>query len=135
MLASPLPPSAEAAPDIPLLVKDSPVPKVMWRTLFGLAAAILPGEASPLAAQGYSPEEAVRRMTVAEGFEVTLVASEPLVRQPVCIEFDDRGRLWAVQYLQYPNPEGLKRVEVDRYSRTEYDRGQQVRAVGSIGDK
>lgn len=61
-------------------------------------------------------------MTVAEGFEVRLVASEPMVRQPVAIEFDDRGRLWVIQYLQYPNPAGLKRVDVDRYSRTEYDR-------------
>lgn len=73
-------------------------------------------------AQGYSPDEAAARMTVADGFEVRLVASEPLVRQPVAIEFDDRGRLWVIQYLQYPNPEGLQRVEVDRYSRTKYDR-------------
>lgn len=72
--------------------------------------------------QGYSPEEALRRMRVAEGFEVRVAASEPLVRQPVAIEFDDRGRLWVIQYLQYPNPEGLKRVQVDRFSRTKYDR-------------
>lgn len=73
-------------------------------------------------AQGFTPEEAVRRISVADGLEVQLVASEPLVRQPVAIEFDDRGRLWVIQYLQYPNPEGLKRVQVDRYSRTKYDR-------------
>src|SRR5687767_11661659 len=72
--------------------------------------------------QGHSPEEAVRRMQVLAGFEVQLVAAEPLVRQPVCIEFDDRGRLWVIQYLQYPNPEGLKRTAVDRFSRTKYDR-------------
>src|SRR5262245_2490584 len=69
-------------------------------------------------AQGYSPEEAVQRMQVPAGFEVQLVAAEPLVRQPVCIEFDDRGRLWVIQYLQYPNPEGLKRTAGDRFSRT-----------------
>ncbi|MCC6509224.1 MAG: dehydrogenase, partial [Pirellulaceae bacterium] len=73
-------------------------------------------------AQGYAPDQAVKRMTLAEGLQVDLVASEPLVRQPVCIEFDDRGRLWCIQYLQYPNPEGLKRTQVDRYSRTKYDR-------------
>jgi len=72
--------------------------------------------------QGFTPDEAVQRMKLQDGFEVRLVASEPLVRQPVCIEFDDRGRLWVVQYLQYPNPAELKRVEVDRYSRTHYDR-------------
>ena len=61
-------------------------------------------------------------MTPAPGFAVDLVAAEPHVRQPVCIEFDDRGRLWAIQYLQYPNPAGLKRVQVDRYSAHVYDR-------------
>ena len=72
--------------------------------------------------QGLSPDEAVKRMKVADGFEVSVVASEPLVRQPVAMEFDDRGRLWVIQYLQYPNPAGLKRVQVDRFSRTRYDR-------------
>jgi putative membrane-bound dehydrogenase-like protein len=75
-----------------------------------------------VAGQGYSPGEAARRMTVAEGLEVRLFAAEPMVRQPVAIEFDDRGRLWVIQYFQYPNPAGLKRVRVDRYSRTAYDR-------------
>lgn len=83
--------------------------------------------------QGYFPEEAVQRMTVADGFEVDLVASEPLVRQPVAIDFDDRGRLWVLQYLQYPNPAGLKRVKVDRYSRTTYDRVPQPPPHGPKG--
>lgn len=61
-------------------------------------------------------------MTVAEGLEVQVVAAEPLVRQPVAIDFDDSGRLWVIQYLQYPNPAGLNRVSYDRYSRTVYDR-------------
>src|SRR5947208_6294432 len=73
-------------------------------------------------AQGYPPEEAAKRMTVRAGFAVSVVAAEPMVRQPVAIEFDDRGRLWVIQYLQYPNPADLKRVTVDRYSRTAYDR-------------
>ena len=61
--------------------------------------------------QGYPPEQAAGKMTVPEGFHVDLVAGEPMVRQPVAIEFDDRGRLWVMQYLQYPNPAGLKRVQ------------------------
>src|SRR6478752_280386 len=72
--------------------------------------------------QGYSPDQAAGKMTVPDGFTVRLVAAEPVVRQPVAIDFDDRGRLWVMQYLQYPNPAGLKRVKVDRYSRTVYDR-------------
>src|SRR4051794_25699461 len=71
--------------------------------------------------QGYPPDVAASRMTVPSDLEVHLVAAEPTIVQPVCIEFDDRGRLWVVQYIQYPNPAGLKRSQVDRWSRTTYD--------------
>src|SRR5262245_23955680 len=74
------------------------------------------------ARQGHPPEKAAGKMTVPYGFAVALVAAEPTVRQPVAIDFDERGRLWVMQYLQYPNPAGLKRVKVDRFSRTTYDR-------------
>lgn len=83
--------------------------------------------------QGYAPAEAVAKMTVADGFEVDLVAAEPLVRQPVAIDVDDRGRLWVLQYLQYPNPAGLERVKVDRYSRTTYDRVPKPPPYGPLG--
>jgi putative membrane-bound dehydrogenase-like protein len=61
-------------------------------------------------------------MTLADGLRVALFASEPEVRQPILVKVDDRGRLWTIQYLQYPNPAGLTRVSVDRWSRTVYDR-------------
>ena len=73
-------------------------------------------------AQGYPAEEAAGRMKVAEGLRVRLVASEPEVRDPILVKCDNRGRLWTIQYLQYPNPAGLKRIKVDRWSRTVYDR-------------
>ncbi|MCA9413232.1 MAG: dehydrogenase, partial [Candidatus Omnitrophica bacterium] len=88
------------------------------RILVGLGLTI----SSWALAQGYGPEVAASKMTVPEGFEVKLFASEPEIRQPVAMEFDHRGRLWVIQYLQYPNPAGLERVEVDRWSRTTYDR-------------
>lgn len=72
--------------------------------------------------QGYSPDDAVGKMTTAEGLEVSLFASEPAIRQPILVKCDDRGRVWTIQYLQYPNPAGLKRIKVDRWSRTVYDR-------------
>jgi putative membrane-bound dehydrogenase-like protein len=78
--------------------------------------------AVPAWSQGFSPEEAVQRMQVPPGFTVQLAASEPELRQPVTMTFDDRGRLWVIQYLQYPNPAGLKPVKVDQYLRTVYDR-------------
>ena len=78
--------------------------------------------ASPVHGQGFPPEEAVKRMTVPDGFRVRLIAAEPLIKQPLTMTFDDRGRLWVIQYLQYPHPEGLKAVSVDQYLRTVYDR-------------
>lgn len=61
-------------------------------------------------------------MRVADGFEVSLIASEPNIRQPVTMSFDERGRIWLIQYLQYPAPAGLNAVSVDQYLRTKYDR-------------
>src|SRR5438105_1596271 len=87
-----------------------------------------------LVGQGYRPDVAASKMTAPSGFEVRLVAAEPLVRQPVAIDFDDRGRLWVMQYLQYPNPAGLRRVKVDRYSRTVYDRVPEPPPRGPRGD-
>jgi putative membrane-bound dehydrogenase-like protein len=69
-----------------------------------------------------SPAEAVRRFQVADGLAIRLAVSEPEVTQPLSISFDDRGRMWVLQYRQYPLPEGLKPVSMDQYLRTKYDR-------------
>src|SRR6266542_944185 len=90
--------------------------------LFLLHLLVLLGGFCCATGQGFSPDEAVRQMTLPADLQVQLVAGEPMIAQPVCIEFDDRGRLWVMQYLQYPNPAGLKRAVVDRWSRTTYDR-------------
>ena len=68
------------------------------------------------------PEESVRRMQVPESYTAELVASEPAVRQPIDLRFDARGRLWVVQYLQYPFPAGLTITAYDQYIRAEFDR-------------
>ncbi|QDV33778.1 PVC-type heme-binding CxxCH protein [Tautonia plasticadhaerens] len=103
------------------------------RMLPVFVAVVLCGLGSASRGQGYPPGEAVDRMTVADGLSDRLVASEPLIRQPVAIDFDDRGRLWVLQYVQYPNPAGLDRVEVDRYSRTVYDRIPEPPPRGPVG--
>jgi putative membrane-bound dehydrogenase-like protein len=95
---------------------------------------IVCGLCSTAYCQGLTPQQSLAKMKVPEGFVLELVAAEPLVRQPVTIDFDDRGRLWVIQYLQYPNPNGLKRVSVDRYSRTRYDRVPEPPPHGPRGD-
>jgi putative membrane-bound dehydrogenase-like protein len=49
------------------------------------------------------PEEAPKKMTLPEGFKATLFAGEPDVVQPIAFTFDDRGRVWVVECLSYPN--------------------------------
>ena len=89
-----------------------------WRCLL-LVILVAPGLTR---GQGYSPDVAASKMTTAAGLSVSLFAAEPEVRQPIFVKCDDRGRVWTIQYLQYPNPAGLNRVKVDRWSRTVYDR-------------
>ncbi|MBN9123033.1 MAG: c-type cytochrome [Planctomycetes bacterium] len=48
------------------------------------------------------PKEAPGKMTVPDGFKVTLFAGEPDVVQPIAFTFDDRGRMWVVECLSYP---------------------------------
>jgi len=68
------------------------------------------------------PAVAVKKFQVADGLEIGLVAAEPQVAQPLSITFDDRGRMWVLQYRQFPNPNGLTPVKVDNWLRTKYDR-------------
>ncbi len=49
-----------------------------------------------------SPAEAIKKMTVPAGFTVELVASEPELVNPVAMTFDDRGRVWVTESLEYP---------------------------------
>ena len=102
----------------------------MPRLLSLFAVALL---ALPLLAQGFTPEQAVKRMTLPEGFSVRAVATEPMIRQPLSMSFDNRGRLWVLQYLQYPNPAGLKPVKQDQYLRTEWDKVPEAPPKGPKG--
>jgi mono/diheme cytochrome c family protein/glucose/arabinose dehydrogenase len=48
-----------------------------------------------------SPEEALKRFYMPPGYRVELVASEPLVQDPVMIDWDGDGRMWAVEMPGY----------------------------------
>ncbi|WP_337173684.1 PVC-type heme-binding CxxCH protein [Paludisphaera sp.] len=49
-----------------------------------------------------SPEEERKALHVPPGFEVQLVAAEPDIQKPLNIAFDDRGRLWVTDTVEYP---------------------------------
>src|SRR4051812_39414456 len=44
---------------------------------------------------------------IADGFEMQLAASEPLIEAPVALDFDDKGRMWVVEMRGFmPNLAG-----------------------------
>lgn len=51
------------------------------------------------------PAAEQRSFTVAEGFEVNLFASEPMIASPIQINFDAQGRLWVASSSVYPQIE------------------------------
>src|SRR5699024_6972514 len=48
-----------------------------------------------------SPEEALETFFLPPGYDIELVASEPLVVAPVAMDFDAGGRLWVVEMQSY----------------------------------
>lgn len=68
------------------------------------------------------PAQAVKMFQLHDGFEMQVLAHEPTVAQPIYMTWDARGRLWVVQYRQYPFPAGLKVVKYDQYLRAVFDK-------------
>lgn len=80
-----------------------------------LGAGLSPGGGSGQGSmpEGLSPPEATAAIRVPRGFEVELVASEPMVRDPVAFDWSADGRLWVVEMADYPlGVEGGGRVRV-----------------------
>jgi len=48
-----------------------------------------------------SPAESIKSFRIRPGFRVELVAAEPLIRDPVAIDFDSRGRMFVVEAPEY----------------------------------
>ncbi len=65
--------------------------------------SLVPAEKIP-PAPVLTPEQALKSFKLAPGFHIELVASEPLVHDPVSITFDPDGRIWVLEMSGYmPN--------------------------------
>jgi len=98
--------------------------EVIFRELHQLYNDSVP--ASPL-----SPEEALQSISVPEGFSVELVASEPLIADPVNFAVGADGRLWVVEMADYPRganddgkPGGRVKVLTDTDGDGRYDQAE-----------
>jgi putative membrane-bound dehydrogenase-like protein len=61
------------------------------------------GEPSRRMQRPLSPRESMRHLVVPPGFEVELFAAEPEIYRPICMTWDERGRLWIAESTDYPN--------------------------------
>ena len=85
--------------------------------------------AAPISSPPISPAESVAKIHVRKGFTAELVAAEPLLESPVAIDWDERGRLWVVEMVDYPlgmdgkgKPGGRVRVLEDTDGDGRYDK-------------
>jgi hypothetical protein len=58
---------------------------------------VIPHAQSEPPGPALTPEQAIAKMTVPEGFSVELVAAEPELMNPVAMAFDARGRIWVTE--------------------------------------
>ena len=60
-------------------------------------------------------EESIEHIVVPEGFRLELFASDPDIHKVICMNWDERGRLWIAETVDYPNkiqPEGKGRDRI-----------------------
>ncbi len=57
----------------------------------------------PLYQEPLTTAEAAKHMQIPPGFELTLFASEPQIVNPIAMTWDERGRLWVLETVDYPN--------------------------------
>ncbi|MGH7193745.1 MAG: DUF7133 domain-containing protein, partial [Candidatus Saccharimonadales bacterium] len=87
-----------------------------------LLASSLSFAATGTEQQAKAPAEALAALITPDDLAVEQVLAEPHIRQPLFIDFDERGRMWVVEYLQYPFPAGLKILSEDKFLRASYDK-------------
>jgi len=87
---------------LPLTTGDAVVFKdgAMW--VKGVKTMTFAELCRPPAPPPRPPEESLKALHVKRGFQAELVAREPLVQDPIFVDWDARGRMWVVEMADYP---------------------------------
>lgn len=94
---------------LPLIAVTAPIRTVQGDEPF------IPRRQSQPPGPPLTPQQAIEKMVVPEGFKVELVASEPDLINPVAMAFDDRGRIYVTESFEYPRREpgpGRDRIKI-----------------------
>ncbi len=68
------------------------------------------------------PRDAEQAFEVPDDLRMQLVLSEPEIAQPLFMTWDERGRMWVVEYRQYPEVAGVTMLSRDVFLRSVYDK-------------
>lgn len=83
------------------LLAAYPMPEVKY------ADAVIPNyekkEPAPKFQEPLTPDESMKLIQVPVGFELRLFAAEPDIHKPIYMNWDERGRLWVIETVDYPN--------------------------------
>jgi len=89
--------------------------------VMGLSLQSAPAGEKPPHAQSKMPgpaltaEEAMAKMQLPPGFKIECVASEPLIVNPTAMTFDEKGRIWVCESVEYPRAsagKGQDRIKI-----------------------
>ena len=87
---------------------------IVMRALFAAFAVSTvagAGQAEPFPrTKPLEPAEAVKAFRVQDGFRLELLAAEPLVTDPVAAAYDEDGRLYVVEMIDYPHVNGQRQA-------------------------
>nr|WP_041343680.1 c-type cytochrome [Runella slithyformis] len=83
---------------------NNPKFKVVFLSLLGLSVFMVSFKNISFE----QPKFSLENYKVEEGFELKLIASESMLKAPVSMDFDNKGRMWVVEMIGYmPNLEGI----------------------------
>jgi putative membrane-bound dehydrogenase-like protein len=99
-------------PPFEYMVAPGPLPNYVVSERWGVQGEPIRTMQKPL-----EPADSIKHLAVFPGFEKTLFASEPDIVKPIWVAWDERGRLWIAETIDYPNEmqpagEGRDRLKI-----------------------
>ena len=76
----------------------APIPNYLEGQRWGTQGEAISRMQLPMA-----PADSARHLVTLPGFTATLWAAEPDILKPICMAWDERGRLWIAETVDYPN--------------------------------
>ncbi|MEI6232986.1 MAG: PVC-type heme-binding CxxCH protein [Planctomycetota bacterium] len=88
---------------------------IVCATLTLIAGEKLPHHQTTPPGPALTPDEGIAKMVLPAGFKIECVASEPDVVNPTAFTFDERGRIWVCESVEYPRADagpGKDRIKI-----------------------